>query len=133
MCCFFTDFPNFLIVFLFFDGFLIIHVFIKNQLLIFRKKLDNHKSIKNKNIGLNNAKINIIWIFFYIIVSFSIMNYIRYGRMLSFRPLPHAGEANMLLNNAPGQAMNTIWESNFQGCQIYKFKQQNSRTNQFFP
>ena len=45
-----------MIVFLFFDGFLIIHVFIQNQLLIFRKKLDNQKSIKKQKYDQKNWK-----------------------------------------------------------------------------
>ena len=38
----------FLYYFVVFDNFLIIYFFIKNQYLIFSKKLDNHKSIKKQ-------------------------------------------------------------------------------------
>ena len=54
--CFFDDFPIFLIIFLFFDAFLIIHFFIKNQSLIFRKNWIIKNSSKNQNVDQNNEK-----------------------------------------------------------------------------
>ena len=54
--CFFDDFPNVLIIFLFFDAFLIIHFISANQLLVFRKNEKIKKASKNKNIDLNNEK-----------------------------------------------------------------------------
>ena len=54
--CFFDGFPIFLIIFLFFDAFLIIHFISANQLLIFRKNEKINQASKNKNIGMNNEK-----------------------------------------------------------------------------
>ena len=57
--CFFDDFSIFLIIFLFFDAFLIIHFFIKNQSLIFRKKMDNQKI--NTLIKIMKKTLKRIW------------------------------------------------------------------------
>ena len=66
-------FSLFTSIFLFFDEFLIIHFFIKNQSLIFRKNWIIKKSSKNKNIDQNNEKNienNMILLFFIIIFPF---------------------------------------------------------------
>ena len=43
-------FSLFTSIFLFFDAFLNIHFFAENQRLIFDEKMDNQKSVKNKNM-----------------------------------------------------------------------------------
>ena len=43
-------FSLFTSIFLFFDAFLIIQFFAENQRLIFDEKMDNQKSVKNKNM-----------------------------------------------------------------------------------